>query len=70
MDGVQSERATDVMTLSWLVMEISDVMIDLGMFAIRDNPEHPKSARDDSTATSLILECLWEEHDTSAGPWV
>jgi hypothetical protein len=66
--GVESEYAVEAVTLSWLVMEISDALVDLVMFPIRDIPEHPQSALDVLTAVGPILERLWEEHDSGAGP--
>jgi hypothetical protein len=65
---VESECAIEAMTLSWSVMEISDALVDLVMFPIRDIPEHPQLARDVLTAVGPILECLWEERDSGAGP--
>jgi hypothetical protein len=47
---------------SWSVMEISNALIDLGMFPIQDIPVHPKSAQDVLTVASLVLERLQEEH--------
>jgi uncharacterized protein with PhoU and TrkA domain len=44
MVGVESERAAEAMQLSRSVMEISDALVDLAMFPIRDIPVHPKSA--------------------------
>jgi hypothetical protein len=68
--GVESERATEVVRLSRLVMEISDALVDLGMFLIRDIPAHLKSAQDVLTVASLILEHQLEEHASGAGSWV
>jgi hypothetical protein len=70
MAGVENEFATEAMQLSWSVMEISDALVDLGVFPIRDIPLQPRSAQDVMTVVSLILECLREEHASSAGPWV
>jgi hypothetical protein len=69
MAGVENEFATEAMQLSRSVMEISDALVDLGVFPIRDIPLQPRSAQDVMTAVSLILECLREEHASSAGPW-
>jgi hypothetical protein len=68
--GVESERATEVVRLSRSVMEISDALVDLGMFLIRDIPAHLKSAQDVLTVASLILEHQLEEHASGAGSWV
>jgi hypothetical protein len=59
---VESERAAEVVQLSWLVMEISDAPVDLVVFPIRDIPVHPKSAQDVLMAASLVLERQREEH--------
>jgi hypothetical protein len=68
--GVESEWTAEAMTLSLSVMDISDALVNLVMFPSRDIPEHPRSVQDDLTAAGLILECLWEEHDSGAGPLV
>jgi hypothetical protein len=39
--GVESERAAKAVTLSWSIMEISDALVDLGMFPVWDIPECP-----------------------------
>jgi hypothetical protein len=70
MDGVESERAAEAVTLSRSVMEISNALIDLGVFPIRNIPERPQSSQDVLMAAGLILEHLREERDSRAGPWV
>jgi hypothetical protein len=44
MDGVEDERVTDAMELSWFIMEISKALVDLAVFLIWNIPRHPKSA--------------------------
>jgi hypothetical protein len=68
--GVESERAAEAVQLSWSVMEISDALVDLGVFPIWDIPTHPMSAQDVLMAASPILEHLREEHASGAEPWV
>jgi hypothetical protein len=68
--GVESERVAKAMKLSRSVMEIYDVLVDLGVFPIRDAPEHLKSAQDAFTVAGLILESLQEERASDAGSWV
>jgi hypothetical protein len=68
--GVESECATENVQLSCSVMEISDALVDLGVFPIWDIPERPKSAQDVLTVADLILERPREEHATNAGSWV
>jgi hypothetical protein len=70
MDGVESECAAEAVTLSQSVMEISNALINLGVFPIWNIPERPQSSQDVLMAASLILEHLREERDSSAGPWV
>jgi hypothetical protein len=41
---VENERATEVVQLSQSIMEISDDLVDLGTFPIRDIPVQPRSA--------------------------
>jgi hypothetical protein len=67
---IESERITEVVQLSLLVMEISDAFVDLGAFPIWDFPTHPESAQDVLMMASLILERLQEEHASGANPWV
>jgi hypothetical protein len=67
---VENEHAAEAMQLSRSVMEISDALIDLGVFLIWDIPAQPRSAQDVLTVASLVLEHLREEHAFAAGPWV
>jgi hypothetical protein len=67
---VENERAARAVQLSWSVMEISDGLVGQGMFPIREIHVHPKSAQDVLMVASLILEHLWEEYASGAGPWV
>jgi hypothetical protein len=68
MARIESECATEGMQLSRSVMEISDALVDLGMFPIRDVPAHLESASNVLTVASLILEHLREEHASDVGP--
>jgi hypothetical protein len=38
MAGVKDDCVAKALELSWLVMEISDALVDLGVFPIRDVP--------------------------------
>jgi hypothetical protein len=38
MVGVEDEHVAKVVELSWLVMEISDALVNLGVFPIQDIP--------------------------------
>jgi hypothetical protein len=67
---VENQRTVEAMQLSRLVMEISNALVDLGVFPIRDIPAQPRSAQDVLTAASFVLEHLREEHDSGASPWV
>jgi hypothetical protein len=40
MAGIEGDRSTEGMKLSWSVREISDALVDLGVFPIRDIPQH------------------------------
>jgi hypothetical protein len=55
---LESERAAEAVQLSQSIMEISDALVNLGMFPIRDIPADLKSAQDVLTTASLILEHL------------
>jgi hypothetical protein len=58
------------MQLSQLVIEISDSLVDLGVFPTQDIPMKLRSSQDVLTAASLFLERLREECASDAGPWV
>jgi hypothetical protein len=51
-------------------MEISDVLVDLGVFLIQDIHAQPRSAQYVLTTASLVFERLWEEQASDAGPRV
>jgi hypothetical protein len=68
MVGIEDERATEAVGLSRLVMEISDALINVGLFSIRDIPRLPKSTQEVLVLTGLILEHLQEERASNAGP--
>jgi hypothetical protein len=70
MADVESKRTIEAMQLSRSVMEISDVLVSLGVFPIWDIPEQPRSTQDVLMAASLVLEHLREEHASDASPWV
>jgi hypothetical protein len=44
MDGIKDECIARAVGLSWLVMEISDALVDLGVFPIWDITRLSKSA--------------------------
>jgi hypothetical protein len=68
--GVENERAAEAVQLSRSIMEISDALVDLGMFLIQDIPTQLRSAQDVLTVVSLILEHLQEEHASGTDPLV
>jgi hypothetical protein len=41
--GVEDKRAAEAVQLSWSVMEISDALVDRGVFPIRDIPTQSES---------------------------
>jgi hypothetical protein len=51
-------------------MEISDGLVNLGVFPIRDIPAQPRSVQDVLMVVSLVLEHLPKERASGAGPWV
>jgi hypothetical protein len=70
MYGRVEDEVAEAVELLRLVMEISDALVDLGVFLIGDTPRLPKSAREVLAAVTLILERLQMEHASGAGPWV
>jgi hypothetical protein len=67
---VEGECAAEAMKVSWSIREISNALVDLGVFLIRDIPQCLRSAQDVLTATDFILVHQREEHTSGAGPWV
>jgi hypothetical protein len=63
---VENECTAEDVQLSWSVMEISDALVEQGVFPIQDIPMKPRSAQDVLTGASLVLERLQEEHASSA----
>jgi hypothetical protein len=53
---VEDERAAETEQLSRSVREISDALVDLDVFPIRDIPTQLRSAQDVQTVVHLILE--------------
>jgi hypothetical protein len=68
MVGVESKCTAEAVQLSPSVMEISNALVDPGVFPIRDIPVHPESSQDVLTVASFILESLREEHASNASP--
>jgi hypothetical protein len=66
---IRSERNTKAGQLSWLVVEISNALADLGMLPIQDIPQLSKLAQEVLTVAGLLLECLQKVSASSAGPW-
>jgi hypothetical protein len=58
MDGVESEHTIVAMQLSRSVMQISDALVDQGVFPIQDIPAHLKSAQDVFAVASRFLDHL------------
>jgi hypothetical protein len=52
-----------------LVVGISNALVELGMLPVQDIPQLPKSAQENLTVASLLLEHLWEVQASDAGPW-
>jgi hypothetical protein len=50
-------------------VRVANVLIDLGLPSIEDNPKLPKTAQDALAAVALILERLQGALDSDAGPW-
>jgi hypothetical protein len=70
MAEIKDERATEVVILSRLVMEICDTLINLRVLPIRDVPQLPKLAQEVLVPAGLILEHLREEHASNVSPWI
>jgi hypothetical protein len=70
MAEVEDKYTAAAVQLSRSVMEISDALVDLGMFPIRDIPSKPRSTQDVLTVVRLVLEQLWEEDASVASSQV
>jgi hypothetical protein len=55
--------------LSWHVMKVFDVLVDLGMLSIQDIPQLPKIVQEVLHAVDLILKRLQQVPASDAGPW-
>jgi hypothetical protein len=66
--GVEDELIAEDGKLPQLVMETSNALVDLGMSPIRDIHQLLKIAQEVLAVVGHILECLREEHASSAGP--
>jgi hypothetical protein len=54
-DRIDGERATKVKRLSWQVVRISGILVDLGMLPVQNIPQLPKSAQKVLPVVSLVL---------------
>jgi hypothetical protein len=70
MAEVEDKYTAAAVQLSRSVMEISDALVDLGMFPIRDIPSKPRSTQDVLMVVRLVLEQLWEEDASVASSQV
>jgi hypothetical protein len=68
-DRMNDEHATEAEQLSWWVIKISDVLVDLGMLPIQDIPQLSKLAQEVLPVVDLILERIKEVVASSASPW-
>jgi hypothetical protein len=68
MAGVEDEHVVEAGELPTLVVEASNVLVDLEMLPIRDVPQFSKMAQEVLKATGLILERLRGEHASGTGP--
>jgi hypothetical protein len=69
VDRIDSEYAAEDEQLSWWVMRISGILVNLGMLSIQDIPQLSKSAREVLSAIDLVLKCLQEALASGAGLW-
>jgi hypothetical protein len=68
VDRIDSEHASEAEQLSWWVVRISNVLVDLGVLPIRDISQLPKSAPEVLPAVDLILKRLEEGFGTHKTP--
>jgi hypothetical protein len=67
--GIDGERVAEGGQLSWQVVHISGVLVDLGMMPIWDIPQLLKRAREVLSAVDLALKHLQEALASGASLW-
>jgi hypothetical protein len=58
LDRINDECAAEARQLLWLVMGISNALVDLGMLPVQDIPQLPKSAQEVLPVADRILKHL------------
>jgi hypothetical protein len=69
VDRINGECAIEAEQLSWWVMRISIVLVDLGMLPIQDIPQLTKSAREVLLVVELLLKRLQEALASGTNQW-
>jgi hypothetical protein len=69
VNEIAVDRVTEAERLPRQLVWVADVLIDLGLPLIEDNPQLPKTVQDTLAIVALILECLQRAWDSGAGPW-
>jgi hypothetical protein len=69
VDRTTDDRVAKAECLSWQVMHVAGILVDLGLLSIVDIPKLPKIAREVLPEVTLILEHLQEAMTSDAGPW-
>jgi hypothetical protein len=69
VNGIDGEHATEAERLSWQVVRIFSVLVNLGMLPVQDIQQCPKAAQEVLPLVNLILKHLQEVLATSTGLW-
>jgi hypothetical protein len=69
MDRTSSDCAIDAERLSWQVVQVSGILVNLGMLPIQDISQLPKTAWEVLPVINLILKRLQEALASGTNPW-
>jgi hypothetical protein len=69
VNRMDDDRAADAERLSWQVVHVASIVVDLGMLPVEDIPQLPKTDEQVLSVVALILKHLQEVLDSGAIPW-
>jgi hypothetical protein len=70
VDRIAVDLAAKAERQSQQVVRVADILINLGLLPIEGIPQLLKTTQEALPTVTLILKCLQEALDSSAGPWV
>jgi hypothetical protein len=69
VNRMDDDRAAEAERLSWQVVHVASIVVDLGMLPVEDIPQLPKTDEQVLSVVALILKHLQEVLDSGAIPW-